>query len=513
MSARKGDQADRAGVPEESEAGEYLDASIESVTRSSRTPSEFSVEDLLDDVPVVPGDEHIIFVPGFKGSELIDSKTGKLVWIHGRDVMPFSRPPPIALPFRFRTFAETLRDLDHSPNKSAATPPDHEHDHEHEHEHERDGSTHSGDCCGDAAGASSSSSPPLAPSSSLSSSGARHARPVAAKHETAALSTIDVVQDHDDIVAGGPLRTVAVGLYQVYGKFCARAERKWGARFHPFAYDWRRDNVETALRLTDTLCELCATGTVPRVTVIAHSMGGLITWGMLSFLARGYSAGALTDRQRALVALLCQSRIIFAGVPFQALNCIMEDFTPGTKMHSTYCPCDVLATFPSAWQLMLDGTEEVALRDPDWWEQRRIAMFAWKLSPERTKYYKDLVRTMQQRVVAFRREMLMPSFRNTPFEGLPVVVISSRTKNTPLPFPPGFYDVTKPISWMHGDLMGDGRIAQLNALSVPDGLDLCGNSLTSFEHGVLLNDEKALRRAFAKFSRPTDSVVPPSTAT
>lgn len=494
MSARKGD---KAAAPEESEAGEYLDASIESVTRSSRTPSEFSVEDLLDDVPVVPGDEHIIFVPGFKGSELVDSKTGKLVWIHGRDVMPFSRPPPIALPFRFRTYAETLRDLDPGAGRSAATPPDREHDRE----HDRGGYAEA-----------AASSPPL-PSSSVSSSGARMARPMTVKHETAAYSTIDVVQDHDDIVAGGPLRTVAVGLYQVYGKFCARAERKWGARFHPFAYDWRRDNVETALRLTDTLCELCATGTVPRVTIIAHSMGGLITWGMLSFLARGYGAGTLTDRQRALVALLCQSRIIFAGVPFQALNCIMEDFTPGTKMHTTYCPCDVLATFPSAWQLMLDGTEEVALKDPDWWEQRRIAMFAWKLSPERTKYYKDIVRTMQQRVIAFRRKMLMPSFRNTPFEGLPVVVISSRTKNTPLPFPPGFYDVTKPISWMHGDLMGDGRIAQLNALSIPDGLELCGNSLTSFEHGVLLNDEKALRRAFAKFSHPTDSVIPSSTAT
>lgn len=505
MSARRGSRADKTpAIPEESEAGEYLDASIESVTRSSRTPSEFSVEDLLEDVPVIPGDEHIIFVPGFKGSELVDSKTGKLVWIHGRDVMPFSRPPPIALPFRFRTYAETLHDLDQSQSqtssRSAATPPDREHE--------------SGDSnrCAEAAGAS----PPLpssSASSSASSSGARTARPLAVKHETAAYSTIDVVQDHDDIVAGGPLRTVAVGLYQVYGKFCARAERKWGARFHPFAYDWRRDNVETALRLTDTLCELCATGTVPRVTIIAHSMGGLITWGMLSFLARGYGAGTLTDRQRALVALLCQSRIIFAGVPFQALNCIMEDFTPGTNMHSTYCPCDVLATFPSAWQLMLDGTEEAALRDPDWWEQRRIAMFAWKLSPERTKYYKDIVRTMQQRVIAFRRKMLMPSFRNTPFEGLPVVVISSRSKNTPLPFPPGFYDVTKPISWMHGDLMGDGRIAQLNALSIPDGLELCGNSHTSYEHGVLLNDEKAVRRAFAKFSHPTETVIPSTIAT
>jgi len=54
-----------------------------------------------------------------------------------------------------------------------------------------------------------------------------------------------------------------------------------GTTFHPFAYDWRRDNIFSANQLAERIRNLDPTNN-KRVYLIAHSMGGLVSRIMLN---------------------------------------------------------------------------------------------------------------------------------------------------------------------------------------------------------------------------------------
>src|SRR5512146_237342 len=58
------------------------------------------------------------------------------------------------------------------------------------------------------------------------------------------------VQQHDGLIPGAPLRSV--GYVGIYGPFLDWAESS-GRPFYPFAYDWRRDNLETVAKFLEFL--------------------------------------------------------------------------------------------------------------------------------------------------------------------------------------------------------------------------------------------------------------------
>src|SRR6185436_141041 len=82
------------------------------------------------------------------------------------------------------------------------------------------------------------------------------------------------VQQRDSLVATGPLDTVA--WHDVYAPFLKWAAAS-GRAFHPFAYDWRRDNLETTDAFIRFLEKVRRESNDARIQVVAHSMGGLIT--------------------------------------------------------------------------------------------------------------------------------------------------------------------------------------------------------------------------------------------
>ena len=57
---------------------------------------------------------------------------------------------------------------------------------------------------------------------------------------------------------------------------------RWAADFHPFAYDWRRDNNEAADVLVQHLEAVRAGSGGRPAIVIAHSNGGLLTMAVLN---------------------------------------------------------------------------------------------------------------------------------------------------------------------------------------------------------------------------------------
>ena len=100
----------------------------------------------------------------------------------------------------------------------------------------------------------------------------------------------------------------------------------------PFSYDWRQDVRESGHRLCETIASLAAT----RVSIVAHSMGGLVA---LHCLAEGQPK---------------IRRIVFAGTPFAGSAEIFKDLVRGNPVGRNHAllSAEALFSFPAAWQLL-----------------------------------------------------------------------------------------------------------------------------------------------------------------
>src|SRR5205085_7411744 len=118
------------------------------------------------------------------------------------------------------------------------------------------------------------------------------------------------VQESDGITSPGPLDSVA--WHDVYGVFLKWASAS-GRPFHPFAYDWRRDNLETTDSFIGFVEKISREKGGAGIQVMAHSMGGLIAFV------------ALNRRPELFHSML------FAGVPFGSGISFLEDLHSGTS--------------------------------------------------------------------------------------------------------------------------------------------------------------------------------------
>jgi pimeloyl-ACP methyl ester carboxylesterase len=86
-------------------------------------------------------------------------------------------------------------------------------------------------------------------------------------------------QPQDDVVATSPLRTVAgQDIYASFLKWAARSRQP----FYSFAYDWRRDNLETVDKFLRFMSETNENHGGQKPQVVAHSMGGLVAFVALN---------------------------------------------------------------------------------------------------------------------------------------------------------------------------------------------------------------------------------------
>ena len=87
------------------------------------------------------------------------------------------------------------------------------------------------------------------------------------------------VQHFDELVPTTPLRTVAG--QDIYASFLDWAVGS-GRPVHSFAYDWRRDNLETGDKFVVFLETLSQQYEGAKIQVVGHSMGGLISFVALN---------------------------------------------------------------------------------------------------------------------------------------------------------------------------------------------------------------------------------------
>jgi pimeloyl-ACP methyl ester carboxylesterase len=283
-------------------------------------------------------------------------------------------------------------------------------------------------------------------------------------------------QQRDDLVAISPLRHVAGR--DIYASFLKWAEAS-GRAFYPFAYDWRRGNEETVEKFLEFLDAVNAQNSGAKVQVVAHSMGGLV-----SFVA--------LNRRPDLF-----HSILFAGVPFGHAISFLEDMHAGTAtgLNKRILNPPALFTFASLhcffpWNRYESGlVERTGERiQHDWyssddWEGRKLGIFGTLDPAQVTGEMRSHLRNALGRARVFRS---MLAYRNE-LQYPPVAVLASDAHLTlSLVVRMGPRAVK---GWDFKNRLrepGDGRVLFSKARP-PDGV-LYTLHKTRHDHGALLRD-------------------------
>ncbi len=294
------------------------------------------------------------------------------------------------------------------------------------------------------------------------------------------------VQASDGITSPRPLESVA--WHDVYTPFLKWAAAS-GRRFHAFSYDWRRDNLETAELFIRTLEKISAENGNTRIQVVAHSLGGLI-----SFVA--------LNRRPELF-----HSVLFAGVPFGSSISFLADLHAGTSngFNSRILSPQVYFSFASPYVFFPTNPLESRLVDTsgnsiehDWysaedWARQKLGIFSFSppggVSEEQWTHLRNALKRGRQ----LRREIAASNSLQYP----PIAVLAGQTLPT----------VTAvvhngPHSVRGWDFVsarrdsGDNRIASAAALP-PQGIPhMMFNS--SRAHDELLNDTAQVQSILEK---------------
>ena len=123
-------------------------------------------------------------------------------------------------------------------------------------------------------------------------------------------------------------------------------------RYYVFRYDWRQDNVQSARELHTFIEQIRVDYANPdlKVDVIAHSMGGAIT----RYYARYGTADVLDDNEFPVNSTGAERirRVILLGTPNLGSVGALRTLIRGYKVGFGSIPPEVVATFPSTYQLL-----------------------------------------------------------------------------------------------------------------------------------------------------------------
>jgi len=275
---------------------------------------------------------------------------------------------------------------------------------------------------------------------------------------------------------------------RVYGPFLDWIAGTSRRPLAAFAYDWRRDNRESAARFVEFLEELSAAHGGRSLQVVAHSMGGLI------------SLAALHARPALFRGLL------FAGVPFGTGVGFLPDMHQGVRTglnssllsvaahFSFVSPYCFFPTDPSRSELQsADGRAiEHDWYDPEHWEREGFSVFHPRSGVRPSAGHRLHLRRALQAARGFRRNLQGREDLSYP----PVAVLRSSVHPTIAGLVRGGPESVR--NWDSVSvpaLPGDGRVRATDSLPPPE----CPCQLfeTAREHGELLSDLPVVGRALA----------------
>jgi pimeloyl-ACP methyl ester carboxylesterase len=306
--------------------------------------------------------------------------------------------------------------------------------------------------------------------------------------------TLPLTSSRDELVPGGLLGTDAA-LPRLFG-FTEYADlvdllKDFGLDYRLFTYDWRRDLVESARRLHETLEALAdARGDRgARFNLIGHSMGGLVARYYLRYGTAEPGGEVTWEGARRIKNLVCVSTPSGGSIP--SLDVLLSGNRVG--LSSTTLASSVVAHMPALYQLLPpaesrplvdEKTEPVAvdLRDAATWERFGWGPYAPASSKRRVQNgdfgdpetEKAFLAAVLARARAFHEALARPPQSPCPVR---VLIIGGDCLPTParavVPRRPGAPPRFEP--WTRGESeamleAGDGRVTRTSVLAshLPD---------------------------------------------
>jgi len=199
----------------------------------------------------------------------------------------------------------------------------------------------------------------------------------------------------------------------------ASASLKSKAGCHIFSYDWRRDLIESAQRLEETLDALAEKSgdRDARFNVIGHSMGGLVA----RYYLRYGSAAPKPDMPVTWAGARRIRNLVLVAVPNGGAIAALEAVFNGSRvgLSSTTLAPSVIARMPSIYQLLppreapalvdrQGRAVEADLHDPAFWREQKWGPFR---SPSREA---EFVEAALARARAFHEALARRPDRSCP---------------------------------------------------------------------------------------------------
>jgi pimeloyl-ACP methyl ester carboxylesterase len=161
-----------------------------------------------------------------------------------------------------------------------------------------------------------------------------------------------------ELIEDGILRKVRVVplLYKVdiYDSFIEELENRFRekAQVILFSYDWRQDNFKAVTKLDQLVNQLIDNGT-RSISIIAHSMGGLITTYYLRYGTQEPEMTSERPRETWIGAAKID-RAVLAGVPFRGTMVRFQNMQRGAQygLNTTLMAGQAMSSFPSSYQLL-----------------------------------------------------------------------------------------------------------------------------------------------------------------
>lgn len=301
----------------------------------------------------------------------------------------------------------------------------------------------------------------------------------------------NLVQQSDNIEAWKPIDKLTILSFtaaKIYEPFLKFGEQMLERPFYPFAYDWRRSNTESMHKFEAFVEKIAEKHDGSKVQIVAHSMGGLITMGLLRRIPQHIHS------------------VLFAGVPFGAGITFLEDLTHGSKLglNSSLLSSEVMFSFPSSFTFFPNNEEQAVateaffmdhkservtldIWDHEEWKRHGLSVLARDQSEEIIEHLKACLSTAQdyrEKYLRYHNDIEYPKVAVLASDASPakthVRIIPSEKKDDITKF--NFKEkalATKP---------GDGRVSFQNAKPY-DGIKYkVFKATNNTEHSELLND-------------------------
>jgi len=335
-----------------------------------------------------------------------------------------------------------------------------------------------------------------------------------------------------ELVEDGILRKVRVIslLYtvDVYGSFIEKLEGRFKgeARIILFSYDWRQDNFKTATRLDQLVDQLIDDGT-RSISIIAHSMGGLVTTYYLRYGAQEPEMTSELPRETWSGAQKLD-RVILAGVPFRGTIVRFRDMQGGVRygLNKTLMAGQAMSSFPSSYQLLpfFEGSKILSrdlqpipdvIFDPEYWIKNRWGLLRGdEASPQAVENREQFTTRELERAHRFLRlinhpsgeeERLSTRLLNILGKGRPTlakaILVKDHDENGDVLLFDG-KDLRKYLPEVSADVLfeeGDGTVTVESAL-LPQALKERFPSVSSIEtkivHRDIFKDEEVREQVF-----------------